>query len=77
MALGDGSIQLVSIPVSPPSTAERTGAEQRAAAGPGSQQHPLVRLPPDAAAKASDLSGTLASTLEWLPSPPHDRLLVS
>ena len=83
VVLGSGEVQLLPVPHPDHIGRAHAAAHQRPGPGgtgtapPGELGAPrLVRLQPEASAAGSDLGGSLPSVAEWLPSAPHDLLLV-
>jgi hypothetical protein len=77
VAQGNGEVSIFSIPV--PKEAllqrDRLSKGKRPAASESAADR-LIELAPCASAQPVTLSGSLASCVEWLPSAPHDLLLV-
>ena len=78
VAQGNGEVSLFDIP----SPAEALLHRDKLRKGKGradslSGTDRLVGLPPCASAGAGAISGSLVGCLEWLPSAPHELLLVS
>ena len=78
MAQGNGDVSLFDVP----DPAEALLYRDKLRKGKGradslSGADRLVGLPPCASAGADVISGSLVGCLEWLPSAPHDLLLVS
>ncbi len=81
--LGSGEVQLLSVPHPDHHDRSAAAADTEDAHAPASRGLPgdpcaprFVRLRPQATAAASTVSGSLPSVVEWLPSAPHDLLLV-
>ncbi len=77
-AQGSGEISIFSIPDPADALLQQDRVRKgKARAGFDSAADKLIQLAPCASAAPESLSGSLVSCLEWLPSPPHDLLLVS
>ena len=77
VAQGNGEVSILSIPI--PEEAllqrDRLSKGKRPAASESAADR-LINMAPCASAQPVTLSGSLASCVEWLPSAPHDLLLV-
>lgn len=77
VAQGNGEVSILSIPI--PEEAllqrDRLSKGKRPAASESAADR-LIEVAPCASAQPVTLSGSLASCVEWLPSAPHDLLLV-
>lgn len=77
-AQGNGHVSIFSIP-DPAEALQQRGKLRKGKghAGSDSAETRLMNLAPCASAGPDALSGSLVSCIEWLPSHPHDLLLVS
>jgi hypothetical protein len=82
VALGSGDVMVAPVPhpaaVLGKQPQQQQRQQQRADSPGDQQQHSIlaVRLPAAVALASARVGGSLAATLEWLPRPPHDLLLV-
>ena len=81
--LGSGEVQLLLVPHPDHLDSAAAAADPEGGPSPGLRGPPdhssaprFVQLRPQATATASTVSGSLPSVAEWLPSTPHDLLLV-
>ncbi len=78
VAQGSGHVSLFSVPDPAEALLQQDMVRKgkgRAGSDPAADK--LLQLAPCAEAAPDSLSGSLVSCLEWLPSHPHDLLLVS
>ena len=81
VALGSGDVLVAPVP-HPAAVLEQQQQEQQQRQqvdSPGGQQQhsiPTVRLAAAVTLASARVGGSLAATLDWLPRPPHDLLLV-
>ncbi len=74
---GNGEICVFSVPAPEEALLQRDQLSKgKRPAAFQSSADPLIELAPCASAKPEILSGSLAGCVEWLPSAPHDLLLV-
>lgn len=77
VAQGNGEVSILSIPIPEEALLQRdrlSKGKRPAASEPAADR--LINMAPCASAQPVTLSGSLASCVEWLPSAPHDLLLV-